>query len=80
MFGGITLAFRVRNAVYLILVGGILTAFGIDIGFAFFMPEYGYYLVTVGSMLSVISGVVGLKMLPSLITEEKEARRVGQKR
>jgi hypothetical protein len=63
LLGGTALAIRVKNAVYLILVGGILAVLGIFVSINSIF-SYGYYMSLVGSILCIISGVVGLKMLP----------------
>jgi len=77
LLGAITSVFRVKNAVYLILVGGILAVFGIPVSIGSSL-SYGYYTCLVGSILCVISGVVGLKTLPSHISV-KRAKKVGRK-
>lgn len=60
LFGGIILAFKVKSAAYLILIGGILAIFGMNINVWWSDMLYGYYMCLVGSILGVISGIMGL--------------------
>jgi len=79
LLGGTTLAFKIKSAVYLVLVGGILAIFGMNINvYSWSDMGYGYYMCLVGSIVSVVSGIVGLKKLPSLtVTKEVKATEWG---